>query len=430
MSTARLWPAGMAAPSREAALRTPARRPVRLIGPELLETRATPDDLMGILSSGVALGGVPLLGGKFVTPIVAMFRGWDNSQTPPAGPPTQPAGGRPRPADEDSETTTPKRPGYAAAYDLRPTAYDSGRTREAESAPAATAGSASDRDPWLSAVGELLDAADSAASRRAGPAPDKQPSNGGGGGGGGSTAANTPAPGSQGATQVPGAGAAAPSLPLSWATDRATSATPSASAAGQAAAGADFAAGGQGQGGTQPASPAEQAAMVAAFGRSQLGFEANVGQADPSVIFQSRGPGFGLWLTKDQMVFGVPRPTRSARRARAPTCSAPPWSARTRTPRPSPSTRWTPAPTTSPAASSPRSTPTSPQYGRVEYQNIYPGVDLSIHSRSRERPDVRVRLRAAARRGPPRPSTCTGTACTGRQLDGQGRLLLRPAAAT
>ena len=84
ISVCDLWPAGMEAPHARPKPAHP-RGPMRLEGPMVLERRETPDGLLGILTSGVALGGVPLIAGQFVTPLVALFRGWNgNHAIPPA----------------------------------------------------------------------------------------------------------------------------------------------------------------------------------------------------------------------------------------------------------------------------------------------------------------------------------------------------------
>ena len=48
--------------------------------------------------------------------------------------------------------------------------------------------------------------------------------------------------------------------------------------------------------------PASQAQVVAAYGKLPLSFEANQGQTDPRVKFLSRGRGYGLFLTGDEAV--------------------------------------------------------------------------------------------------------------------------------
>jgi hypothetical protein len=43
------------------------------------------------------------------------------------------------------------------------------------------------------------------------------------------------------------------------------------------------------------------------YGRIPLSFEANQGQTDPSVQFLSRGSGYSLFLTKDEVVLNLER---------------------------------------------------------------------------------------------------------------------------
>src|SRR4051812_29801317 len=51
--------------------------------------------------------------------------------------------------------------------------------------------------------------------------------------------------------------------------------------------------------------PVEAAKMSATFSRLPLAFEANSGQSDPRVKFLSRGPGYGLFLTKNEAVLSL-----------------------------------------------------------------------------------------------------------------------------
>ena len=58
MSRLPLWPAGLSsAPARK---RMEPRKPTRLEGPVACEPRETPDDILGVLTSQFALGGLPL----------------------------------------------------------------------------------------------------------------------------------------------------------------------------------------------------------------------------------------------------------------------------------------------------------------------------------------------------------------------------------
>jgi RHS repeat-associated protein len=115
------------------------------------------------------------------------------------------------------------------------------------------------------------------------------------------------------------------------------------------------------------------------YGGGQLPFEPNVGQTDPSVRYFSHGPGFNLFLTDSAAVFRVPRPSQSP--------SAPVtfdvfnMAFVGANPHPqvvaqnglsSRSNYFT--------SSDPAQWHTDvPQYGEVDYQGLYPGVNLSLH---------------------------------------------------
>src|SRR5688572_30310941 len=60
------------------------------------------------------------------------------------------------------------------------------------------------------------------------------------------------------------------------------------------------------------AAPATRAAVGGAHARPPLAFEANRGQADPSVSFLARGPGYALFLTSVEAVLSLHRPSVSA----------------------------------------------------------------------------------------------------------------------
>src|SRR4051794_20090039 len=49
-------------------------------------------------------------------------------------------------------------------------------------------------------------------------------------------------------------------------------------------------------------------ALVQAYGRLPLAFEANAGQADGQASFLARGPGYALFLTDDTAVLSLRRP--------------------------------------------------------------------------------------------------------------------------
>jgi len=65
-----------------------------------------------------------------------------------------------------------------------------------------------------------------------------------------------------------------------------------------------------------PADSQKQQSATAAYGKLPLSFEANMGQTDPQVKFLSRGPGYQMFLTSSEAVFDLsrPRPVNGTRR--------------------------------------------------------------------------------------------------------------------
>jgi RHS repeat-associated protein len=316
------------------------RRPRFRPDMELLETRETPDDLLGLLQVPLVVGGVPLIFGTLPTPGGALLRGWSGawgaapSETPPlAGAATGPLDAGLSTSEEtallsawqlSSEQTAA--PGLGAtgagavdtaqlnsrsalavgATGLEPLRL-SGLPRTAEDLLGNPLG-----DDWLASVGAALEAA---RTRRAGPAAPDDHSGGGGGsgdsgpgspmadrgslGGGGGPAAPPAVTAAQAAAML-GAGVATPAV---------AAASPQAVAQPGPAPTATPAV-------PQPQPPPAvvphpgplAAALRKGYGVVPLPFEPNVGQTDPQVRFLSRGPGFGLFLTDAGATFEVPQP--------------------------------------------------------------------------------------------------------------------------
>jgi hypothetical protein len=123
------------------------------------------------------------------------------------------------------------------------------------------------------------------------------------------------------------------------------------------------------------------AVLASTFGQSPLAFEWNVGQADPGVVFRSRGPGFDLWLTGDTTaVFGIPHvDSQTGQTTGQDVFRLQPVDGNS-----SPELFGTDQ-LVSRSNYFEGSDPTQwhtnvPQFGGVTYSNIYPGVDLSFHS--------------------------------------------------
>src|SRR5262249_45608817 len=56
-------------------------------------------------------------------------------------------------------------------------------------------------------------------------------------------------------------------------------------------------------------SPAPPRQLAQGFGKTPMIFEANRGQTDAAVKFLSRGPGYGFFLTNNDMVLSLARPS-------------------------------------------------------------------------------------------------------------------------
>jgi hypothetical protein len=130
-----------------------------------------------------------------------------------------------------------------------------------------------------------------------------------------------------------------------------------------------------------PAAAASDARLSDSYGKLPLPFEANRGQTHKDVRFLSRGPGYSLYLTASEAVLVLAKPDAKAQKsvtlrislvgaARTPTMSGIdelPGRANYFIGR-DPS-KWQ------------RDVPT---YGRVHYQNVYPGIDLVHYGKQRQ----------------------------------------------
>src|SRR5258706_4287680 len=129
-----------------------------------------------------------------------------------------------------------------------------------------------------------------------------------------------------------------------------------------------------------PAAAATDARLSESYGKLPLQFEANRGQTHKDVRFLSRGPGYGLYLTADEAVLVLSKPAAdakrvalrmslvgAARKALASGIDELPGKANYFIGR-DPS-KWR------------RDVPT---YGKVHYQNVYPGIDLVYYGNQRQ----------------------------------------------
>jgi len=132
------------------------------------------------------------------------------------------------------------------------------------------------------------------------------------------------------------------------------------------------------------------------FGNTQLGFEVNQGQTDPQVRFLSRGAGFGFWLTDDALVFSVPSRSNSEAQQEMPANNRAPQAGpgndvfRLRMVGANPNAQLVGIDELSAKSnyfigSDPAQWHTNvPQYARIEYRDVFPGVDLAVHSHTPE----------------------------------------------
>jgi hypothetical protein len=119
-----------------------------------------------------------------------------------------------------------------------------------------------------------------------------------------------------------------------------------------------------------PALAPNPLSVHADFGRLPLGFEPNQGQTDPQVKFLARGPGYGLFLTSDRAVLSLPSASRNASVVSMQLAGADPDATVN-------GTDQLPGKTNYFIGNDPAKWHRDiPQFARVRYQNVYPGVDL------------------------------------------------------
>ncbi|MGB8097423.1 MAG: SBBP repeat-containing protein [Terracidiphilus sp.] len=134
-----------------------------------------------------------------------------------------------------------------------------------------------------------------------------------------------------------------------------------------------------------PGNDAKAAAVrvsaAAHFARLPLSFEANRGQADRQVKFLSRGPGYTLFLTQREAVFAFASPARSGRKKPKPHASA--LRIRFEGGKANASISGTgelPGKTNYfPSGDRTTWQTNIPNYSRVDYENLYPGVNAVFH---------------------------------------------------
>lgn len=136
------------------------------------------------------------------------------------------------------------------------------------------------------------------------------------------------------------------------------------------------------------------AELAVQYGKLPMGFEANQGQTDPQVRFLSRGNGYSLFLTDREAVLALSKPENNASLRRPSAKNASP-SLRTDVVRmqlegAAPGLRVAGANKLSGAANyfigrdRKQWRTDVPTYGRVEYHNVYPGIDLTYYGNQQQ----------------------------------------------
>jgi hypothetical protein len=143
--------------------------------------------------------------------------------------------------------------------------------------------------------------------------------------------------------------------------------------------------------GSSPLPPAAKQRVIASYGKLPLHFEANQGQTDERVKFLARGSGYGLFLTSTESVLVLHKAEAGrqangvARGAATPKGSGPPGVLRMKLlgadPRPAIGGREElPGKSHYFIGNDPKQWRTNvPQYARVEYKDVYPGVSLAYY---------------------------------------------------
>jgi RHS repeat-associated protein len=356
------------------------------------------------LQTGLILGNLALISGADKTPQDVFLSGWDSMGVGSSPLPVHQVVAVSRP--EPHVPNTLPRDGGSLLLGLAPgnpaaRGTDS-PTAQAQAVEQPRTSDAGWLDDWLAAVDAALARKPSAPSA-ASSAPDSNtPPNSGGGNAGPAGGGAPLTAGAAGATgrgggeavdlssaslmtsgQASATSSMATQAPASQAAPAPTS-TGSGPTASQAPAGSTVAASGNPVP-SQPSGeqPAGRANLASSFGQVPLSFEVNAGQAgDPSVRFLSHGPGFSLWSTGDSLVFATPHNDPQSGQTtgrdvfRMQFVGANPDAEVVGLDQlPSRSNYF--------IGNDPTNWHTDvPQYGQVQYQNLYPGIDLVLRSHS------------------------------------------------
>ena len=117
---------------------------------------------MSILTSGLALGGLPLISGQFVTPIAALFKGWSTGTVAPSALASSVIASNSSKDFQDTPRFAASLVGLDTLPTPRPVEDRVGRPQSSGFSPPAPAKVFG--DDWLASVGAFLDSADARAA--------------------------------------------------------------------------------------------------------------------------------------------------------------------------------------------------------------------------------------------------------------------------
>jgi RHS repeat-associated protein len=441
-----LWPAGqegaLAGLPRPGKKRPP--RPDTQLSLAPLEERWVPQDLLSLIRSGTSAVGISVIG--------EMVLGHDVNQTPTPAVPRPTAGSTTAKPDGSADDLAQRE---SLAFLSVPTAAQQHVAENAiampapvQSEPVQSASAVGGMADWLQQVGNFLGSQSPPLQT---PTPGEPSTNSGGSDGPGSpgaglntsqpgapmpatpsnvSSANAAAPIAQAAAMSNTAGAMGPMLLPAAAPVSGTSGTGTGSkgggtplspdGGGGSGGGSSGSGSGSGSGGSSQGGGPGSAALAGSFGQIPLPFELNQGQTDPSVVALSNGPGFGLWLKNDgSMTFRLPKDSAGGTQV----FTLQPVGAATQ-PAIVPGTQLISRSNYFIGAQNGSGWISDvAQYSSLTDQNVYPNIDLVLHSRAVS--DRTFEFDYVLHAGADMTKIHLNLqGVQGAQLDGQGRLLL------
>lgn len=367
---------------------------------EALEERLTPQDMLGVLRSGISVLGVTLVGGQFITPLHALLSGWDdgraalpqavpNASVSVAVPPELPelAPGQLAALNSFGNTFSPAQGGAAISA-------ISDQAASIQPAAQAQQGNSLAGD-WLQSIGGST--ASQASLSGVSTNVNAAGTNGGGGGGaasiGPSAALNAtqPVPAlPTGSANVPSANAAA-LMTQSTGARGAPSSVQSTTVVQSAPARVTV--GGTSQASASPVvskpvmtaltNADSNALLQSTVSQTPLSFELNAGQANnSSVLALSQGPGYGFWLTNSSMVFSLMQSGSQTGQQAGDEVFALQMEGANAVAKIVPGQQMGGVSNYFIGSDSSKWLTDLAQYSSLTYQGVYPGIDLVLHSQS------------------------------------------------